>query len=119
MFLTTNRLEDIDEAFKSRFAMILHYPSLTQDYRAKIWENHIRDAGVPLEWDRAEKCRDLAKRYELDGRAIIGRHLVQVSSMICQQRDEPLSEDIIEELFELRYGGKSDIRRYLTLPNAE
>ena len=107
MFLTTNRRDDIDEAFESRSAIILHYPSLGIDHRAKIWEMHLKGTRISPEWDLAEKCQEFAKRYELNGRDI--RHLVQVSMRICQQRSQPLSDDMIEEVFKLRHRQQEDI----------
>ncbi|KAL1638572.1 hypothetical protein SLS58_008785 [Diplodia intermedia] len=44
LFLTTNKVGLIDEAFKSRIHMSLHYPWLTQDQTQKIWRNLIRKA---------------------------------------------------------------------------
>lgn len=117
MFLTTNRLVDFDEAFASRLTIILPYPSLSADHRAKVWEEHIKDARISPEWNLAEKCREFGNRYEVNGRDI--RNLAQTSLRICQRRNQPLSEDMIEELFELRYGRKSDIRRFLSSPEAQ
>ncbi|MCJ1309497.1 hypothetical protein MMC25_003157 [Agyrium rufum] len=41
LFLTTNRVGDFDEAFKSRIHVILYYPKLEQDAVTKIWRNLI------------------------------------------------------------------------------
>ena len=41
LFLTTNRVGDFDEAFKSRIHVILHYPQLDSAAMAKIWQNLI------------------------------------------------------------------------------
>jgi len=38
IFLTTNRVECFDPAFKSRISMALHYEDLTSDARATIWK---------------------------------------------------------------------------------
>ncbi|OJD31753.1 aaa family atpase [Diplodia corticola] len=44
LFLTTNKVGLIDEAFKSRIHMSLHYPWLTEDQTQQIWRNLIRKA---------------------------------------------------------------------------
>ncbi|KAF2098988.1 P-loop containing nucleoside triphosphate hydrolase protein [Rhizodiscina lignyota] len=111
MFLTTNRFIDFDEAFASRVQLILQYPALGPDHRAKIWEEHVKNARISPDWNLAEKCREFGQRYELNGRDI--RNLAQVSINICQQEGQPLSEDMIEEIFELRYRRKGDIRRFM------
>ncbi|KAI1438506.1 P-loop containing nucleoside triphosphate hydrolase protein [Xylaria sp. CBS 124048] len=53
VILTTNRVKDIDEAFKSRIHFKFHYPALNADDRAKIWNIHLERAmqgrkGLPL-----------------------------------------------------------------------
>ena len=39
LFLTTNRINQFDEAFKSRIHLSLGYDRLDNDARAKIWGN--------------------------------------------------------------------------------
>jgi len=42
LFLTTNRVGTIDEAFKSRIHMPLYYPLLNYDQNLKIWRSQLR-----------------------------------------------------------------------------
>lgn len=42
MFLTTNRVGTFDEAVISRVHVILHFPDLTDDDRARIWDTSFR-----------------------------------------------------------------------------
>jgi hypothetical protein len=42
LFLTTNRVGSIDQAFKSRIHISLFYPRLTLKSTLQIWENSIR-----------------------------------------------------------------------------
>ncbi|OMP81674.1 hypothetical protein BK809_0002667 [Diplodia seriata] len=44
LFMTTNRVGSIDEAFKSRIQMSLYYPPLTSDQTMRIWKIQIRKA---------------------------------------------------------------------------
>ncbi|GME27268.1 aaa family atpase [Neofusicoccum parvum] len=44
LFLTTNRVGHIDEAFKSRIHMALYYPPLTEDQTLNIWKTLMRKA---------------------------------------------------------------------------
>lgn len=41
LFLTTNRKEDFDEAFKSRIHVTISYPDLTENARSEIWRKLI------------------------------------------------------------------------------
>ena len=42
LVLTSNRVGTFDEAFKSRIQLALHYESLNEEQRCKIWGNFIR-----------------------------------------------------------------------------
>ncbi|HVI40062.1 MAG TPA: ATP-binding protein [Anaerovoracaceae bacterium] len=44
-FLTTNRAEVMDPAFKSRITLRLDYPDLSHDSRSKVWKNLLKAAG--------------------------------------------------------------------------
>jgi hypothetical protein len=41
LFLTTNRVGAIDDAFRSRLHLTLYYPKLTEDQTRKIWKNNL------------------------------------------------------------------------------
>lgn len=47
-FLTTNRGEGIDKAFKSRVTLYLNYPELSQETRMTIWQHMLEAAGVNI-----------------------------------------------------------------------
>lgn len=47
-FLTTNRGEGIDKAFKSRVTLYLDYPHLTAETRGKIWTSMLAAAGITV-----------------------------------------------------------------------
>jgi hypothetical protein len=64
----------------------------------------MRKARLPPEWNVQEKCLKFGEEYELNGREI--RNLVQVSVSICQRRNQPLSETVIEDIYDLRYRRK-------------
>lgn len=41
LFLTTNRIKNMDPAFQSRIHISLEYPALDQDARKQVWENFL------------------------------------------------------------------------------
>lgn len=45
IFLTTNRVGTFDEAVISRVNVVLHFPDLTNDDRARIWDTSFRKLG--------------------------------------------------------------------------
>lgn len=42
LFLTTNQVGQLDEAFKSRIGIQLHYPKFDRKSTLKLWRNHLR-----------------------------------------------------------------------------
>ena len=48
MFLTTNRVTTLDEAFKSRISIAIKYRDLDKDARRQVWENFLGLAGVKI-----------------------------------------------------------------------
>ncbi|KAK5656944.1 hypothetical protein OQA88_3466 [Cercophora sp. LCS_1] len=67
MFLTTNRVDSFDVAFKSRIHIPIRYTDLDFDARRKIWQNFCgRVSGA----DISEKGFDQLAKHELNGRQI-------------------------------------------------
>jgi hypothetical protein len=64
-FLTTNRAEVIDPAFRSRITLKLDYPQLSPGARLTVWENMLRAADVTVEGDMS-----IVAEEEIDGRQI-------------------------------------------------
>ena len=51
LFLTTNRISNIDPAFQSRIHVSMRYPDLTSTSRRSIWANFLAGLSVPQEWN--------------------------------------------------------------------
>lgn len=67
LFLTTNRPEVIDDAFRSRITVHLKYPALDEAARTKIWKYFIKDMGINI--SDIENLSDISD-IELNGREI-------------------------------------------------
>jgi hypothetical protein len=68
-FLTTNRGEGIDKAFKSRVTLYLDYPDLTPETRLSIWKNMLAAAGLDVCESPEYTWEDLANT-KINGRQI-------------------------------------------------
>lgn len=66
MFLTTNRNEDLDPAFKSRISIIIGYEPLGIDARKQVWTNLLKASGLHLD----ETSKNELAQIELNGRQI-------------------------------------------------
>lgn len=80
LFLTTNRVKNIDEAFYSRISIALHYESLDNSHRVQIWENLLKCAGV-----EGIDVKALAK-HEINGRQI--KTTIRLAQAIAKEKNE-------------------------------
>ncbi len=78
MFLTTNRVRSIDPAFDLRIDMTIHYPTLSEESRFRIWENFVGEEAAFWGTDKDELC-DLCS-HELNGRQI--KNVVKLARML-------------------------------------
>lgn len=82
MFLTTNKIENIDDAFQSRIDIILPYGDLTAEARLQVWVNFINKTGGTGVFDLTEEqVQKLAQGYNLNGREI--KNLVKSSLLVA------------------------------------
>jgi len=66
MFLTTNRNDEIDSAFKSRISIVIGYEQLNFDSRHTVWTNLLKAAGITL----GEEDIKMLAGCEINGRQI-------------------------------------------------
>lgn len=68
-FLTTNRGEGIDKAFKSRVTLYLDYPDLTPETRLTIWQNMLKAAKIEVSNSYMSDWNEITQ-HKLNGRQI-------------------------------------------------
>ncbi|KAK0622159.1 hypothetical protein DIS24_g11342 [Lasiodiplodia hormozganensis] len=76
LFLTTNKVGLIDEAFKSRIHMALYYPWLTEEQTVSIWRSLLKKAGSSqqgLIFDKTDIMAYARKLFNLQSRSEHGR----------------------------------------------
>lgn len=82
MFLTTNKIENIDDAFQSRIDIILPYGDLTAEARLQVWTNFINKSGGTEAFNLTKhQIQQLAQNYHLNGREI--KNLVKSSLLVA------------------------------------
>lgn len=69
LFLTSNRLDSIDSAFKTRITLALQYDNLNASAREKIWLNLFKSSGIDVTTSGIN-TRALAESFVLNGREI-------------------------------------------------
>lgn len=77
MFLTTNRADNMDQAFDSRITLCLHFKKLPRNDRKKIWTNLLEAAKVT-----GVSITDELINHELNGRQI--KHIIKVAGAMAR-----------------------------------
>lgn len=83
LFLTTNRIESFDRAFKSRIHLAVHYPRLDLESRKSIWRTFLAKASVDstLEREAPDGALDRWASVELNGRQI--RNIIRTGQALA------------------------------------
>ncbi|KAK3941972.1 ATPase [Diplogelasinospora grovesii] len=92
MFMTTNRVDNIDAAFQSRIHVSLDYPDLTAEARHAIWKNFLTT--TTLETDVSDD--DIAELAELhlNGRQI--KNVLKTAQLLASRRKSVLKRSFID-----------------------
>ena len=91
LFLTTNRVANMDAAFQSRIHISLDYQNLTVEARRAIWENFL-EMGKERYNVSGEELDELAK-LSLNGRQI--KNVVKTARLLAMQREGILGKELI------------------------
>lgn len=109
LFLTTNRFEVMDRAFKSRIHLAISYPPLPTDSRKQLWRNLLTRAcdGRLPRWATERLFKKLASS-DVNGREI--KNIVRMAHGLARDgKREMRSEDVFKGIRALELFDK-DIR---------
>jgi hypothetical protein len=107
MFLTTNRVENMDAAFESRIHLSLQYNELDKPSRRQIWSRFL---------DRSSQTRnsnigafteaelDKLAKVQLNGRQI--KNVLKTAQLLASKYDECLGMGHLETVLKLREANK-------------
>jgi hypothetical protein len=85
LFLTTNRVKNIDRAFLSRISVGIFFGPADTEKRAKIWTNLLEAAGVGLP---ASDVEGLAAEFDINGRQI--KNVIRGAMTIARDEGVPV-----------------------------
>lgn len=94
MFLTTNRIQNIDDAFQSRIDLILPYSDLDPDARLQVWNNFIEKSGGDEKFDLLPGDIKCLADYPLNGREI--KNLVKSALLIAGKVGDDGEEEAVD-----------------------
>lgn len=129
MFLTTNRVNNIDPAFDSRIHISLEYPNLDESARRAVWKGFLNRSilsSTKAEGEEDEKSAataaphtvtedqitELAK-FDLNGRII--KNILKTSNLLAAHWKQPLSYEHLQMV--LTVGGHNKRKKQLASPS--
>jgi hypothetical protein len=92
MFLTTNRPDEFDLAFKSRISININYNDLDQEARFKVWTNLLNASGNNF----IEEDIKLLSDVQMNGRQI--KNCIRMGQCLAKEVKQELSREIIEKV---------------------
>ncbi|KAF4534968.1 AAA family protein [Lasiodiplodia theobromae] len=99
MFLTTNRVDAIDDAFRSRIDLILTYPNLDHAARRQIWSTFI--SSLPSgSCNIADIDFDELARTDMNGRDI--KNVVKIARFLAASEKIPLSMEHLRTILTIK-----------------
>jgi SpoVK/Ycf46/Vps4 family AAA+-type ATPase len=87
LFMTTNRQDSIDAAFKSRIHLTIVFPDLSVSTRKQIWTRFVHSCENTL----APRDFDTLSNIEMNGREI--KNMVKTGQLLAKRENKPLSID--------------------------
>lgn len=97
LFLTTNRVDEFDEAFQSRIHLTINYKPLDDVQRTIIWRNLLSRVKSGT-WDE-ETLKRLGRTYKVNGREI--KNLIRTAAALAEHDGVALAEKHIQLVFGL------------------
>jgi hypothetical protein len=102
LFLTTNRVDNIDDAFQSRIHVHIKYANLTSKSRRRIWSTFVGQ--MPSHFEAAEL--DALAEVPLNGRQI--KNMVKTAQLLALEDGRTLTKDHIDMVLAIERGFEED-----------
>lgn len=105
MFLTTNRVDTFDDAFKSRIHVPLKYSDLTVASRKQIWKNFLGkvDEGVDID----EAGYDALSEATLNGRQI--KNIIRTAKSLAHYDNKALDLNMLQQVINIQLEFELDL----------
>jgi ATPase family associated with various cellular activities (AAA) len=98
LFLTTNRVENIDAAFESRIHLSLEYDELDEPSRKHVWNTFLKRASNVGNFEEAEV--DTLAKQEMNGRQI--KNVLKTAQLLASKQEAPLEFKHVQTVMKLR-----------------
>ncbi|KAJ4361823.1 hypothetical protein N0V83_010764 [Neocucurbitaria cava] len=108
MFLTTNRLEQMDAAFESRIHLALNYAELDKPSRRQVWSKFLgRSSQTARTASFSEADLDKLSKVQLNGRQI--KNVLKTAQLLAARYDERLAMSHLDTVLNLRKANEKKV----------
>lgn len=104
LFLTTNRVDNMDSAFQSRIHISMEYPPLDAKSRRHVWSNFL-SRGIDHELTEAH-LSELAE-IDLNGRQI--KNVLKTSQLLACRKKTPLRFEYLKTVLNIEKRGRISV----------
>ena len=103
LFLTTNRVDNIDAAFQSRIHISLQYSELSMSSRRHVWTNFLMASSKDDVHGFSDGHLDKLAEYKMNGREI--KNVLKTAQLLASKKGARLAFDHVESVLaiEKRY----------------
>jgi SpoVK/Ycf46/Vps4 family AAA+-type ATPase len=98
LFLTSNRVDALDPAFKTRITLALRYEPLSRDARKTVWTNLLELSGYAPSMGDGTIDVDALAGHVLNGREI--KNAIRLGMALAEEDGVPLDQDLLCETIE-------------------
>ena len=96
LFLTTNRVDNIDAAFQSRIHISMQYGELSTSSRRHVWVNFLNASSKGKKHMFSEGDLDKLANYEMNGREI--KNVLKTAQLLASKKGNGLSYEHVESV---------------------
>merc|ERR1712154_175525 len=95
LFLTSNRVDALDPAFKTRITLALRHGLLGFDAREQVWANLLHTSGFGSLIESGDIAVNKLAAHELNGREI--KNAIRLAMSLAEEDKETLSQSLLLE----------------------
>ncbi|KAL8996524.1 MAG: hypothetical protein Q9169_003991 [Polycauliona sp. 2 TL-2023] len=109
LFLTTNRVDNIDAAFQSRIHISMQYNDLSASSRRHVWSNFLSAGGSRAHGFSSTDLDRLAE-YEMNGREV--KNVLKTAQLLAGKKKEALAVGHVESVLAIEKRHFDGKRKY-------
>ncbi|CAB5216142.1 unnamed protein product [Rhizophagus irregularis] len=95
VFLTTNRVNCLDDAFQTRISIFLEYKELDTKARETLWSTFLEF----LDYDNNVNVKKLSEKHQLNGREI--KNIVKLARALNKEKNELITTELLEKIINI------------------